>query len=101
MPSDTGLRHAKVVCTLGPASDDVKAIGALIDGGMDVARLIVSHDTHATHTRRVVIEPGVARAARGEGALRSTRQIQFKRVDWVSLNGATSASKRSPAGVTI
>jgi len=38
MPSDAGLRHAKVFCTLGPASDHVKAIGALIDAGTNHAR---------------------------------------------------------------
>jgi pyruvate kinase len=53
MPSDMGLRHAKIVCTLGPATDDVKAIGALIDAGMDVARLNFSHGTHEEHARRM------------------------------------------------
>ena len=57
------LRHAKIVCTLGPATDDVKAIGDLIDAGMDVARLNYSHGTHADHARRLaaVREAGLAR----------------------------------------
>jgi len=57
------LRHAKIVCTLGPATDDVKAIGDLIDAGMDVARLNFSHGTHEDHTRRLnaVREAGLAR----------------------------------------
>src|ERR1044071_1752359 len=55
MPSDMSLRHAKIVCTLGPATDDVKAIGDLIDAGMDVARLNFSHGTHADHARRLTI----------------------------------------------
>ena len=58
-----GLRHAKIVCTLGPASDDVKAIGALIDAGMDVARLNFSHGTHDEHARRLA-------AVRAEGLAR-------------------------------
>src|SRR4029079_13106552 len=63
MPSDMSLRHAKIVCTLGPATDDVKAIGDLIDAGMDVARLNFSHGTHEDHTRRLnaVREAGLAR----------------------------------------
>src|SRR6188508_2319117 len=63
MPPDMGLRHAKIVCTLGPASDDVKAIGALIDAGMDVARLNFSHGTHEEHARRLatVRAEGLAR----------------------------------------
>jgi pyruvate kinase len=50
-----GLRHAKIVCTLGPATDDVKAIGSLIDAGMDVARLNFSHGTHEEHARRIAV----------------------------------------------
>ncbi|HEY7371731.1 MAG TPA: pyruvate kinase [Polyangia bacterium] len=59
-----GLRHAKIVCTLGPATDDVKAIGDLIDAGMDVARLNFSHGTHADHARRLAIVREAARVRR-------------------------------------
>jgi pyruvate kinase len=41
--------RAKIVCTLGPASRDVTAIRALVDAGMDVARLNFSHGTHEDH----------------------------------------------------
>ncbi|WP_136588590.1 pyruvate kinase [Salinigranum halophilum] len=37
------MRNAKIVCTLGPASDDEETIGALADAGMSVARLNASH----------------------------------------------------------
>ena len=57
-----GLRHAKIVCTLGPATDDVQAIGALIDAGMDVARLNFSHGTHEEHARRLAAVRAQARA---------------------------------------
>ncbi len=43
------LRRAKIVCTLGPASHTLEAILALVDAGMDVARLNLSHGTHAAH----------------------------------------------------
>jgi len=59
-----GLRHAKIVCTLGPATDDVKAIGGLIDAGMDVARLNFSHGTHEEHARRLTTVREAARARR-------------------------------------
>jgi len=36
-------RKTKIVCTLGPATDSAEGIGALIDAGMDVARLNFSH----------------------------------------------------------
>ncbi|WP_336362936.1 pyruvate kinase [Halalkalicoccus salilacus] len=37
------MRSAKIVCTLGPASDDRRTIRELADAGMSVARLNASH----------------------------------------------------------
>ncbi len=42
-------RYAKIVCTLGPSSDTKEGIQALIDAGMNVARLNFSHGTHKSH----------------------------------------------------
>jgi len=42
----TRSRRAKIVCTIGPASDSEEMIGALMRLGMDVARLNFSHGTH-------------------------------------------------------
>ncbi|MEZ3114536.1 pyruvate kinase [Halobaculum sp. MBLA0147] len=39
------MRRAKIVCTLGPASDDEATVRALADAGMSVARLNASHGT--------------------------------------------------------
>jgi len=43
------MRKAKIVCTLGPATDSVEKLTALIEAGMDVARLNMSHGTHDEH----------------------------------------------------
>lgn len=45
-------RHAKIVCTLGPATDTPERARALVEAGVDVARLNFSHGTHAEHGRR-------------------------------------------------
>lgn len=45
------MRRAKIVCTLGPAVDTPERIRELIQAGMNVARLNMSHGTHADHTR--------------------------------------------------
>jgi pyruvate kinase len=45
-------RRAKIVCTLGPATDSVERCRALVEAGMDVARLNFSHGAHAEHGRR-------------------------------------------------
>jgi pyruvate kinase len=42
-------RRAKIVCTLGPASHTREAIAALVEAGMDVARLNFSHGTRDDH----------------------------------------------------
>lgn len=40
------MRKTKIICTLGPASQDVETIKKLIISGMDVARINFSHGTH-------------------------------------------------------
>jgi pyruvate kinase len=45
------VRRAKIVCTLGPATSSPERIRELVDAGMDVARLNMSHGTHADHQR--------------------------------------------------
>ncbi|QQR90281.1 MAG: pyruvate kinase [Myxococcales bacterium] len=45
------MRHAKIVCTLGPASATPEMVEALIVAGMDCARLNFSHGDHETHRK--------------------------------------------------
>jgi pyruvate kinase len=42
-------RRAKIVCTLGPATSSAEQVTALVEAGMDVARLNFSHGAHADH----------------------------------------------------
>jgi pyruvate kinase len=46
------VRRAKIVCTLGPAVDTPEAIRRLVEAGMDVARLNMSHGNHDDHRLR-------------------------------------------------
>ncbi|MFC9061259.1 pyruvate kinase [Streptomyces sp. NPDC057074] len=46
------MRRAKIVCTLGPATDSYDQIKDLVDAGMDIARFNFSHGTHAEHEER-------------------------------------------------
>ena len=43
------MRRAKIICTMGPACDSEEAIEALIEAGMNVARLNFSHGDHDFH----------------------------------------------------
>lgn len=46
------MRKTKIVCTLGPATDDEAILRKLMLGGMNVARLNMSHGDHEQHKRR-------------------------------------------------
>lgn len=46
-------RKAKIVATLGPATSDESAIGALFEAGADVFRMNFSHGSHEDHAARI------------------------------------------------
>ena len=43
------MRRAKIVCTLGPATESPEQVQALVDAGMDVARINRSHGDASEH----------------------------------------------------
>jgi len=47
------MRRAKIVCTLGPAIESHDGVASLIDAGMNVARLNLSHGEYAEHQARL------------------------------------------------
>ncbi|MCC6179745.1 MAG: pyruvate kinase [Chloroflexi bacterium] len=46
-------RRARIVATLGPATDDASTLEALLAAGVNVVRLNFSHGTHAQHAARI------------------------------------------------
>ena len=47
------LRKTKIVCTLGPATEDDRILREMILSGMNVARLNFSHGTHEGHLKNI------------------------------------------------
>jgi len=47
------MRKTKIVATIGPACDTEDVIAALIETGMDMARLNFSHATHRDHGKKI------------------------------------------------
>lgn len=47
------LRHTKIVCTIGPASESPETLKKMILAGMNVARLNFSHGSYEEHRRRI------------------------------------------------
>ncbi len=58
------MRRAKIVATLGPATDDLATVQKLIKAGLNVARLNMSHGDHSDHKKRLDL---VRTAAKLEG----------------------------------
>ncbi len=47
------MRRTKIVCTLGPATEDYAVLKNMVRAGMNVARLNFSHSTYDDHKRRI------------------------------------------------
>ncbi len=47
------MRKTKIICTIGPASEEVSILTKLIENGMNVARLNFSHGLHEEHKKRI------------------------------------------------
>lgn len=47
------MRKTKIICTLGPSTDDEKVLEQLMLSGMDVARFNFSHQDIPTHQKRL------------------------------------------------
>jgi pyruvate kinase len=64
------VRSAKIVCTLGPSTDAPERIRELVLAGMDVARLNMSHGSHAEQERRYQqVREAADSTGRGVGVL--------------------------------
>ena len=64
------MRRAKIVCTIGPATASPEKILELVEAGLDVARLNMSHGDQATHAAVVErIRDAAAKTGRSVGIL--------------------------------
>ncbi len=94
-----GVRRAKIVCTLGPASHSPAMIDHLMRAGMDVARLNFSHGTHEEHARTVTL----LRAASGkqQKPVGILADLQGPKIRTGLLEGGRSVTLRADAKFTI
>jgi pyruvate kinase len=97
-------RRTKIVATLGPASSSLETVGALVDAGMDAARLNLSHGTHDEHAARARLVRAVEEATGRPLSLLADLQgpklrigdlaepVQLKRGDRVLVVGERSST---------
>ena len=48
-------RRTKIIVSLGPATDNAKVMAALVQEGIDVARINMSHGSPEDHQRRAAL----------------------------------------------
>ena len=47
------MRKTKVICTIGPASENEEVLTKMLEAGMNVARLNFSHGSHEEHQKKI------------------------------------------------
>ena len=47
------MRKTKIICTIGPASENPEVLSKIIEAGMNVSRHNFSHGDHAEHADRI------------------------------------------------
>lgn len=47
------MRKTKIICTIGPSSDNAETLSQMFEAGMNVARLNFSHGTHEEHQKKI------------------------------------------------
>jgi pyruvate kinase len=94
------MRRAKIVATLGPASSSYEQIKAIIDAGVDVARMNLSHGSHGVHEQ---IYQTVRKAAADAGkALGIFVDLQGPKIRLAKFkNGPVHLAKGATFKITI
>ena len=47
------MKKTKIICTLGPSTDNIETLEKMVEAGMNVARLNFSHGTHEEQLKRI------------------------------------------------
>ncbi|MDS1030736.1 pyruvate kinase [Bacillota bacterium LX-D] len=73
------MRHTKIVCTIGPASESIEVLKKMLHAGMNVARLNFSHGNHQEHEARVrAIRQAAEEAKKNVGILLDTKGPEIR-----------------------
>ena len=103
------MRRAKIVCTLGPATATSEIINDLVNAGMNVARLNLSHGDQEVHTRSYeMVRAASISSGKGVGILADLQGPKIRLARFASGPVAlhvgdsfTITTKEVPGDVTI
>jgi pyruvate kinase len=92
-------RRAKIIATIGPASSFPGVLRALVEAGMDVARLNFSHGTHEGHAKVI---KRVRKAAKKAGrSIAVLQDLQGPKIRTGTLAGGKSVQLESGAKLLL
>jgi pyruvate kinase len=99
------MAKAKIICTLGPATETAEILEGLVRAGMNVARLNFSHGEHPEHESRVRLLRKVCRKLGAHVALLQDVQGPKIRLGmfeggqlWVKTGGSVTVTTRAVTG---
>jgi len=79
MTSKRVIRKTKVIATIGPASDALETLKAMMRAGMNVARLNFSHGTHEEHRKRLeCIRQAADELSANVGIMLDTKGVEIR-----------------------
>ena len=90
------MLRTKIVCTLGPASSSPEVIQGLVKGGMNVARLNMSHGTADEH--RAMIRAVREAESEGGGSVSILGDLQGPRI---RVGALESPRELTPDGIVV
>ncbi|NHM28322.1 pyruvate kinase [Desulfofundulus sp. TPOSR] len=73
------MRRTKIICTIGPACEQVETLMEMMRAGMNIARLNFSHGTHEEHARRIAnIREAAGRVGKNIAILLDTKGPEIR-----------------------
>jgi len=79
MPRRRVLRKTKLIATIGPASDSLETLKAMMRAGMNVARLNFSHGSHEEHRKRLeCIRQAAGELSVNVGIMLDTKGVEIR-----------------------
>ena len=56
------MKKTKIICTVGPSTDNIPLLAAMLKAGMDMARFNFSHGSHSDHAHRLSMDKSINRS---------------------------------------
>ena len=86
------MKKTKIICTMGPSTDDVSLLTQMMQSGMDLARFNFSHGDHEDHGKRLsLVRQAAARAGKVIATIADTRVRRFTPL-WLTAASLALAS---------